>query len=280
MKTLTPSKMLSALQLWTLAKPALGHSTHTIDVPELVPSDASATIDPSFPGFAFEQASFYDYSFDANGNPNTFSQNLIKSVLERTGGNRLLRVGGTSGDRAHFNASQQNVTNYPADNNGVQFHAPFSSIGHQYFEAFKNFPRAKYQFQIPWNQWRHGVHERNSMEWAKVGLDAIGLENLYSIEIGNEPNFYGWLSKSKYVERYRDFESKLKQNFPRLQNQEIFQVLDIASKAADDLPTTDAFSLGLEKSASSIKQVAYHYYQGHGYILVLRTSRLGSAQQD
>ena len=34
---------------------------------------------------------------DANGNPNTFSQNLIQAINSRTGGVPIIRFGGTSG---------------------------------------------------------------------------------------------------------------------------------------------------------------------------------------
>lgn len=61
-------------------------SSTTVSV--TVPSsyDSSDTIDPNFPAFAFEEASFVNYVLDADGNTNTFSQNLIEVVTSRTGG--------------------------------------------------------------------------------------------------------------------------------------------------------------------------------------------------
>ena len=250
---------------------AFAQSTHTVLVSASVPTDASPKIDPSFPGFAFEQAGFYNYSFDSHGNPNTFSQNLIQSVLDRTGGTPLIRVGGTSGDRAHFNSSQDTAINYPATEYGVHFHAPYLCVGSKYFDAFKNFPGAQYEFQVPWNQWEDGPHQPNSLEWSEAGLDAIGIERLYSLELGNEPDYYsrfshkhGAMKRSKYVDYYQYFRNALKRKFESLQDKRIFQALDIASAQADHLPTSAAFRLGLSKVADSIKQVAYHYYQGNG----------------
>ena len=110
----------------------------------------------------------------------------------------------------------------------------------------------------------------DSLQWARHGLHAIGRDNLYALELGNEPNYYSrfaednGMNKTKYVEQYRDFESALKDEFPWLRNREIFQALDMASSEAGDLPTSDAVRLGLSNDASSIRQVAYHYYQGHG----------------
>ncbi|KAK3714340.1 hypothetical protein LTR37_007926 [Vermiconidia calcicola] len=246
------------------------NSEHRIFVNTSAPPNASLGIDPSFPGFAFEQAAFYNYAFDSSGNPNAFSQNLIHSVLKRTGGTPLIRVGGTSGDRAHFNTTQSFATNFPATEHGVHFHAPYLSVGLEYFDAFQQFPGAKYEFQVPWDQWENGPHQRNTLQWAEAGLHAIGMERLYSLELGNEANYYkrfnedGTLDQATYIERYRTLEDVMKQKFPDLSSRKVFQALDIASAEAESLSVSEAFKLGLSESADSIKQVAYHYYQGHG----------------
>lgn len=61
-------------------------SSTTISV--TVPStyESSDIIDPNFPAFGFEEASFVNYVLDADGNTNEFSQNLIEVVTSRTGG--------------------------------------------------------------------------------------------------------------------------------------------------------------------------------------------------
>ena len=110
MRSCTRSTTLVLIHLLTLTHLTFAEPTHTILVSTAVPSNTSPHIDTSFLGFAFEQASFYNYSFDSQGAPNTFSQNLIQSVLDRTGVRPLIRVGGTSGDHAHFNASQDTAT--------------------------------------------------------------------------------------------------------------------------------------------------------------------------
>lgn len=67
-----------------------------VSVPSSVPSTASAIVDPDFAGFAFEQASLWNYALDADGNANQFSINLIAGITNRTGGKPLIRLGGTS----------------------------------------------------------------------------------------------------------------------------------------------------------------------------------------
>lgn len=70
--------------------------TYTLSVPSSVPANASAVVDPNFAGFAFEQASLWNYALDADGNANQFSINLIAAITNRTGGIPLIRLGGTS----------------------------------------------------------------------------------------------------------------------------------------------------------------------------------------
>lgn len=66
-----------------------------VSLPSSVPADASSIVDPDFAGFAFEQASLWNYALDLDGNPNVFSQNLIAEITKRTGGKPLIRLGGT-----------------------------------------------------------------------------------------------------------------------------------------------------------------------------------------
>lgn len=66
-----------------------------VSVPSSVPANASGIVDPDFAGFAFEQASLWNYALDEDGNPNVFSQNLIAEITNRTGGTALIRIGGT-----------------------------------------------------------------------------------------------------------------------------------------------------------------------------------------
>ncbi|KAI2470986.1 hypothetical protein F4781DRAFT_388350 [Annulohypoxylon bovei var. microspora] len=237
-------------------------STRTINVSEAAPSDLSQKIDTSFPGFAFEESSFYAYSFDAQGKPNTFSQNLVNSVLGRTGGIPLLRVGGTSGDHGTFNSSQKDPTNFPATKSKPPMKDGVT-IGPSFFNAFENWPGAKFEFMVPFRNTSYS----HSLEWAKTGMRHISNESLYALEIGNEPNFYSWFKSGhapEYVKRYTNLQNELKQSIPSLGGQKIFQALDTSANFATNLTARDAFEQGLNKIASSIKQVAFHYYQGQG----------------
>ncbi|KAI1386621.1 uncharacterized protein F4822DRAFT_444963 [Hypoxylon trugodes] len=239
-------------------------TSRTINLSPTAPSDVSQNVDPSFPGFAFEQASFYAYSFNAQGNPNIFSRNLVDSVLNRTGGIPIIRVGGTSGDHGTYNASQKEPTNFPATKFGPQMRGGVT-IGPSFFDAFKNWPGAKFEFMVPFRNASYS----HSIEWAKAGMSKIGIDNLFTLEIGNEPNFYGWFQDPNgrvpgYVKRYTNLHDKLQDALPALNGKKIFQTLDTAANHPTVLTAKEAFEKGLNDIAPSIKQVAFHYYQGHG----------------
>ncbi|CAK4035028.1 Hypothetical predicted protein [Lecanosticta acicola] len=219
--------------------------------------DARGPIDSSFPGFAFEQASFYDYAFE-RGKPNTFSQNLIKSVLHRTGGTPLLRVGGTSGDHAIYNKDQEDAVSCSSTVCGPMMSQDQQlSVGPSYFDAFKNFPGAKFEFMVPFER----QNLANTLEWTAAGLKAIGKKALYALEIGNEPDFYNPFVLKDYLANWQKFLDAMLKQHPNLHKKRIFQALDIASREKP-LATEDAFDQGLQQDEKHIKQVAYHYYQG------------------
>lgn len=261
------SAALSAAALLACISPVLCQTTtRIVTAPSSVPPGASQTIDSSFPGFAFEQASFYNYSFNAQGEPNLFSQNLVNAVLSRTGGTPLIRVGGTSGDYGSYDPSQKDATNFPATDYGPRFDGDLV-IGPSYFGAFKNWGStgAKFEFMVPFN----GTGSSHSVEWAQAGMDAIGIDNLYTLEIGNEPNFYGWFKRAgnhaaEYAKRYGNLMSRLEEKIPALTGKRIYQALDTATNSAEKLTAKAAFQAGLDQHAARIKQVAFHYYQGRG----------------
>ncbi|KAI1367847.1 hypothetical protein F5Y08DRAFT_348232 [Xylaria arbuscula] len=237
--------------------------THNVQISANVPEGASEFVDRSFTGFAFEQSSFYNYSFDAEGNPNEFSQNLVNAVLTRTGGTPLLRVGGTSGDHGRYDPSHEKATNFPATKYGpkTKISGDRLVLGPSYFQAFKNWPGAKFELMVPF----YNTTFSRTIAWAQKGVEQIGINNLYALELGNEPTFYPWFSITEYVKRFKNLQGNLIDAIPALADKRIFQAFDTASYAAANLKTKPAFEDGLNAIAPSIKQVAYHYYQNqHG----------------
>ena len=109
---LTSAALLSTLLSIPLTRAAGGS---TVNVPSS-PPQGSFTVDPSFPNFAFELASLFNFvqsessrpidsmterngglASDTDSTPNQYSLNLLNEVYKRTGGHPVVRVGGTSG---------------------------------------------------------------------------------------------------------------------------------------------------------------------------------------
>ncbi|EME45631.1 glycoside hydrolase family 79 protein [Dothistroma septosporum NZE10] len=222
--------------------PSLVSGQYNVTIPA---APSSATVDRSFAGFAFEQASFFNFAFDANGSTNTFSVNLIDSVANRTGGIPILRVGGTSGDLATVNTSQAQAVNLPATNYGPST-SPALTLSPAYFDAFKMFNNAQYVFMVP-------LRQRNitsSLQFAQYGMAAIG-NRLQALEIGNEPDFYDWFSSTAYANEFKDFQSALIDQFP-----------GALKGLGRSFTPAAAFGAGLD-TTDGISQVALHLYQAN-----------------
>lgn len=229
---------------------AVAQADKSISIPKNVPAGAGHVVDPSFTAFAFEVASFYNHSFDANGNPNKFVQNLIQGILDRTGGTPILRVGGTSGDLGSYDANLKGPTFRPATEGGPAFDPPYQRLGPSWFNAFKNFPGAKFVFMVPLRQ----DNLPNTIEYAREGLAIIG-NRLDALEIGNEPDFYPKFNMKMYVDRFVKFEKALVAAFPSL-DRKIFQGIEKGWDPPVALPVSEAFAKGLNEG-NRIKSVAY-----------------------
>jgi hypothetical protein len=229
---------------------ALAQADKTITIPKTVPASAGHVVDPSFIAYAFEVSSFYNHSFDANGNPNKFVANLIQGILDRTGGTPILRVGGTSGDLGSYDPNLKIPASRPATEGGPAFDPPYQRLGPSWFKAFKNFPGAKFVFMVPLRQ----DNVANTIEYARNGLAVIG-DRLDALEIGNEPDFYPKFGIKMYVDRFVKFEKALIAAFPSL-DRKIFQGIEKGWDPPVSLPVSEAFAKGLNEGGR-IKSVAY-----------------------
>lgn len=127
--------------LWTVLFYSTGYADRTITIPS-TPSGASGPISPSFCGFAFEERSFF-YFAGSSDDPNTFSQNLVDAVANRTNTSPRIRVGGTSLDHGHYTADQKQAVKLP-DGQGGGGVPKDLSIGPYFFKSIAkilaNFP--------------------------------------------------------------------------------------------------------------------------------------------
>ncbi|KAL7620534.1 hypothetical protein AAE478_009529 [Parahypoxylon ruwenzoriense] len=254
-------------------------SSFSVEVPAEANIGTSDVIDSSFCGFAFEQASFVRYAQDDNGEPNAFSANLIKAVTSRTGGKPIIRLGGTSPDYGRYLPGQQEPALPVAEQDNYQ-NIGFTTIGPSYWDLSHNFPEAKYMVQVPLAT----TNVSETIAWAQSAVERIGLENIHSIQPGNEadlyadnfrgegglelnpPEYQGKLSNETYVGNWTKYVNAILSAVDTPEGR-FFTAFDVAAHVGDyihedayvfDVET--CFGLGID-DGNIIKEVSHHYYQ-------------------
>lgn len=129
-------------------------------------------------------------------------------------------------------------------------------------DGFKKLPaNSKFELEIPLER----ENKTNGIEFLKAATAAMGPANLYSIEIGNEPNLYkGPPTIQDYVKAEQSYMDSIASAVPSLK-QPIFRGLDYSSddKINGDYSVANAFQLGINDK-KQIKEISLHYYQANG----------------
>ncbi|OTB02980.1 glycoside hydrolase family 79 protein [Hypoxylon sp. CI-4A] len=254
-------------------------TSFSIEVPAASAADLSGTVDPSFAGFAFEEASFVRYAQDDDGEVNTFSVNLIDAITSRTGGDPIIRLGGTSPDYGNYIPDQTEPALPVAEQDNYQ-NVGYTTIGPSYWDLTKNFPGAKYMVQVP----LVNTNVSEAIAWVESAVNGIGIDNIHSIQPGNEPDLYadsyegeggvylgppdyqGTLSNETYVGNYTKYVDAILEAV-NLPTGRLFTAFDVATHFGDavqeesyifDVET--CFGLGIDEKGV-IKEVSHHYYQ-------------------
>ncbi|KAJ7486933.1 hypothetical protein FB451DRAFT_1535217 [Mycena latifolia] len=125
--------------------------------------------------------------------PNNFTNNLMSAISTRTGAPVYIRVGGTSMDNIIFNASSPKELTVAGNQDNCGLHTN-ATIGSPWLSAFKNFnPATRFTVEVPLAR----NHPANRIDFAKACIAAMpgGIQQLYAIEIGNEPDLYASFPK-------------------------------------------------------------------------------------
>jgi hypothetical protein len=158
--------------------------------------------------------------------------------MSRTGGNPIIRIGGTSGDYAKFVSSQAEPA-LPVAQQNTGLAIGNTTIGPSFWSLCRNIPGARYIVQVPMAT----TNVSETIEWVSSAVDGIGIDSIQSIEIGNEPNFYGTnpnvpsnlgppdyqgvMTGKQYVSNFTKYTSAITNKI--VLPQEIFQAFDTGS---------------------------------------------------
>jgi hypothetical protein len=251
----------------------------TVEVPSQIPQTVSDVVDRDFAGLAFEQSSWVRYALNDNGEKNEFSANLMDAIYSRTGGTPIIRLGGTSPDYGRYLPGQEEPALPVAEQDNYQ-DIGGTTIGPTYWPIAKNFPEAKYMIQVPLAT----TNISESVAWAKAAVEGIGLDQIHSIQPGNEPDLYrddftgedgvylgppnyqGTLDNATYVGNYTKYAAAIREviDLP----DQFFTAFDVAAHTDDHsvaewlLQPRECFGLGIDRD-NIIKEVSHHYYQNH-----------------
>ncbi|KAJ5286695.1 hypothetical protein N7478_002381 [Penicillium angulare] len=231
-------------------------SAHTIDKAIKIQASSKASsgvsqpVQHDFVSLSLPIHFFADYAGNKS-TPNTFSRDIVELLHHKTGAYPHIRVGGTSADRAIYNASQtESIILSTEYSNGIPLEV---YVGPTFFEGFESFPGVPWTFQVNLANNKSGALD-NALAEARVALNHIK-GNLVAFEVGNEPDLYPGdvrplnYSTADYVREWTGFADAISNRVLRgnrygLDYWKIFQALTFVSKG-DSFSTAKAFHDGI-----------------------------------
>lgn len=147
---------------------------------------ASGPLNPSFAGFGIEPSNLF--SFTGGSSENKFSTQLLQNLADYSGAPPHVRLGGNTGDYMVYDSS---YSSYDFQTNGQDYYASdYLTFGPGFFKALDRFPSGTpvtYGLNLAYND---PDYIANIVKEAQAVLDNLGDLELYSFEIGNEPDLY------------------------------------------------------------------------------------------
>ncbi|KAH8812788.1 glycoside hydrolase family 79 protein [Xylogone sp. PMI_703] len=179
----------ASVALVLLASPSFVQPSHLsttkIIPPKQLPFGASHPVAHDYGSFSWPIHFFAEIAGNLSS-PNHFSQDIVRLLYNLTGAWPHVRIGGTSSDYVTYNTSQEISFLVTGQSyNGIPIGV---TIGPAFHEGISNFPGVKWDIQVQFTN-DTAAGRANGVEYAKSAL-LHAKENLYSFEIGNEPDLY------------------------------------------------------------------------------------------
>jgi hypothetical protein len=236
---------------------------HNLTIQKNAPEKAYH-VPADFFSFGFETAFFPQFDTE-------LSENIINSISSRMSKPLIIRIGGTSGDLVQVNLTQGEPARCASGPD-----CPYSSedtfvLGRSYFDTFKRFQSAVMTIQAPMIPVKPDSKDEdwipNSMEFVEQAVNALGIERVNAIALGNEPDYYSY-GVEQYVDRALKIENR---TIERLglqgENKRIFELGDIGWTVikqrdgdGEDFGLRKIFQNELNANGYG-KYAAQHYYQ-------------------
>ncbi|KAF2677163.1 glycoside hydrolase family 79 protein [Lentithecium fluviatile CBS 122367] len=155
-------------------------------------SDAtvSAELDPAFAGFGIEPSNLF--SFTGGDTPNTFSIQLLQNLADYSGAPPHIRVGGNTQDYMIYDETFTSISwkrNVESTAQGA-IAADSMIIGPGYFQALDRFPKGTWITYGLNLAYQASDYTDRIVKHAQAAVNNLKNVQLYSFEIGNEPDLY------------------------------------------------------------------------------------------
>ncbi|KAK4160629.1 beta-glucuronidase [Cladorrhinum sp. PSN259] len=162
---------------WLLSHAHLAAAAVTYNIPSSPPSNASPQLDPTPVGVSLEFFTFPGYMENV-----TSTSRCLENFKDLTGAWPPVRIGGTTQDRATYDAKSSAAVTYSVANAAD---APMTlTFGPRFIDLANSYPG---RLIIGFNRRLNNL--ANTVAAAKLAYQKI--KNLEAIELGNEPNFFG-----------------------------------------------------------------------------------------
>lgn len=179
------SVLLCVLFLAVLAHAMVVKETISLSIPAS-PQHGRQVVDANFQSYSIEFSFMLDYAGN-DSSPNRFSRRLLQNLYDIRGAYPIIRAGGTTQNRAVYNASQPEalIAKFSASSPDQ----PSSlTIGPKWIQSFRQFPKGtKYNYGLSFYDGEYGLNQ-TLMEAANA-WSAIA-DDIYAFSIGNEVD--GW----------------------------------------------------------------------------------------
>lgn len=181
-----------ALTLLSFAASSYAQATATISAATSASSatGVSNALAQGFAGFGIEPSNLY--SFTGGSSANQLSVNLLQNLADYAGVPPHLRIGGNTADQMIYDSSFTGYYLQLKENptgQGVE-HSDKFIFGPTYWTALNRFPAGTpVTFGLSLS-YEGSNYIQNIVMEAKACLDGLKNVNLYSFEIGNEPDLY------------------------------------------------------------------------------------------
>ncbi|CAK7199496.1 hypothetical protein SEUCBS139899_002176 [Sporothrix eucalyptigena] len=243
-----------------------------VAVPSYVPPFARP-LAPQLVGMSLEFQFWPVFAGNATGQPNTYVNQLLANLGERTGHATPVRVGGGSENTAVIDSSLELWD----DTQLSEVYGPFTNrattlIGRDWYNVAGNLP-AGTPFAFGCNEYNiTEVDKQTKMMNAAFSSSALSHVSLEFIQIGNEPNFY-FANASAYLEKWvplaRTALGNIKMNGQSSSHPSLWIGSEVLSSGQAAWRLRDSLSAGIldDKDINAANAVLEeHFYSGSGTI--------------